>query len=61
MPYSRENLHGRAGAEPDIVITDIRLTLQKMAEDLSKKKIIRYTSIKIIRKLSYDIKKLLKG
>ena len=30
-----------------------------MAEDLSKKKLIRYASIKIIRKLSDDIKKLL--
>ena len=33
--------------------------LQKMAEDLLKKKLIRYGSIKIIAKLSYDIKKLL--
>ena len=30
-----------------------------MAEYLSKKKLIRYASIKVIRKLSYDIKKLL--
>ena len=30
-----------------------------MAEDLLKKKLIRYASIKIITKLSYDIKKLL--
>ena len=29
-----------------------------MAEDLSKKKLIRYASIKITRKLSDDIKKL---
>ena len=39
--------------------TSIRYTLQKMAEYLSKKKLIRYASIKVIRKLSYDIKKLL--
>ena len=30
-----------------------------MAEYLSKKKLIRYASIKVIRKLSFDIKKLL--
>ena len=39
--------------------TSIRYTLQKMAEYLSTKKLIRYASIKVIRKLSFDIKKLL--
>ena len=33
--------------------------LQKMADDLLKKKLIRYGLIKMITKLSYDIKKLL--